>query len=834
MRVRNEFQKWTTSRIRDISLCGVASILVLGADCLPAHAAGWLSLPAIRKPKEKEKEKEKPKEKEPVAEKPVVDHSNAIFRAMDEAKAADKKGDIDRALIYAERAVRLAESNANEEEPSTRVLVTATATYYQELKTRKSEGNVKKESTAKKPAAETEKKVASKPKVAEEKVSKATPKEEKQAVAKQQPAKAAPKTHRSGKIDERATISKAMDTEMESSGKRPTDTKTELTKSAAMTSALEAPKEQLKPTRRYQKPAAKPATPALSAVAEKPAGSQKDLPVAKAAVVASATEQTRGEASQVEAEFDPFPNDQPKVEPSTKVVTRKQFKDLWDAQDQVEKPKSAEPAWTAETEKANQDDVLAWAEQQDELISRAFEPEEDPQLAEARKSMRIKLRPRQSNEPIQTPANTTETALASASVEPGPQIHPMLRASDSKSGSATVSTTESTTAQSLGEDDSQWSDFSEPYIDPASDRTNQEVLAQLNSTGANSVFDDESSNNDFPSKMVLELKRRLESCEALQPGEIAARPVSNPLTEFFESDEEASSETVVAQSASTLPEATNDASWDDSPSTEVAELAEGTPDRIAEASEPIGEASSKRVVKAEVTARMSLIQWRAASHTDAPASKSSDEVVKSLPDIRESVTPGAQDENDSLFKLPSVSISLKDGAKPVDHPPGPASRTPPLQASAWDNAAVPDDAPHGIVSLGHRAKSENSMNMEIAPPAPVEQISFNGRQHQDRTGSHASDLVTASAIEIPDLDLPSDPSSAFAGSRSDRSDDPTYEESENVVVLNGPIERFAYVCGISTPAAAVCLGGLAVAVLVAGFFALQSAARVALLGRDPA
>ena len=158
-----------------------------------------------------------------------------------------------------------------------------------------------------------------------------------------------------------------------------------------------------------------------------------------------------------------------------------------------------------------------------------------------------------------------------------------------------------------------------------------------------------------------------------------------------------------------------------------------------------------------------------------------------------------------------------------------------LTGSTWDNAAVPNDMLPTAASTNRKSARNGSWNSEIAPPAPVEQVSFDGRHQHGGAGIGSGELVRASGIEIPDLNLPSVANVSYAndsGSESALHSDQAFDDGAATVVLNGPIERFAFVCGISTPAAAACLGALAMAMVVAGFFALRSAMRVVLIARS--
>lgn len=811
MSVKNEFQKWATNRLREIALCGVTSVLVIGADCGPAHAAGWISIPGLRK-----------KDKEPVEEKRAVDHSEAIFRAMNEAKAADKKGNIDRAMIHAERAMRLAESNVSEDEPGSKVLATATTTYYNELKTRKAEGSDKKTSTK-----SDEQKVANKPKAkpVEETAPAKVAAEEKpkpQKPAKQQTAKQNPKVHRSGTVDERATISKAMKSEMEPSGTRPSDTKAEIGKSSALAEALETPKQPLKPTRRYEKKSTIPVTPVLSKVAEKPNGSEETKPAEKAPVttVANVKQQLAVSEPEIEPEFDPFPDDRPKKVPAEKIVTRKKFTELWDAQGETEqKTKSAEPAWTAEkTEKPQNDDLFNWADKQDEFISRADEPADDKELVDARRSMRIKLRPRHAGQEVPTPATTMDFATATPEQEGGPQIHPMLRSNQSARDILANSENPSHDKVTIRSFDDEVNDSRTEIPFGQKPESESTSIADTESQSWND--DDDSSNDNFPTRKVLDLKRRLESCASLQPGEIAQLPVSNPLTEFFAVDEEEAANEGVAQTKVVPSESADD--WEEPLKTEVATVAEAEPGVNDEES---NEVTPKRVIKAEVTARMSLIRWRAAADD---VNSSSDVTTNELPDIREALITDSRSEKQSLFSVPSVNISLNETSRLPEKPPV-------QKVSSWDNAPAPKDELSLLAGSNRKLKPGHELNSEIAPPAPVEQISFEGRQQNGLPSTNGGELVTASVIEIPDLNSPSVANVSYseAGLRGTPfNENELHPDSSTEVVLSGPVERFAFVCGISTPAAAAFLGALATALGIAGFIAMQSVVRVALVSRN--
>ena len=117
---------WWTRRMRCAAVVGLTSISLLSGDTSHVFAE-WFARPKV------------PKLVEPTEPQSNTGFDTAIRKLLKEAKAAENKGEIDRALILAERAAKISESSSSLVKSAQDVSPAATAAYARVLRYKRSE-----------------------------------------------------------------------------------------------------------------------------------------------------------------------------------------------------------------------------------------------------------------------------------------------------------------------------------------------------------------------------------------------------------------------------------------------------------------------------------------------------------------------------------------------------------------------------------------------------------------------------------------------------------------------------------------------------------------------
>ena len=368
---------------------------------------------------------------------------------------------------------------------------------------------------------------------------------------------------------------------------------------------------------------------------------------------------------------------------------------------------------------------------------------------------------------------------------------------------------------------------------------------------------DGSAENDFPTKKVLELKRRLDTAAALQPGEIS-RIVTADLSDDSEDRQQSEDGSNGLFSVRSLKH--RDLFRDLPAETSIA----------------------PRDARKPTTARAAMIQWRAVneSRPESQAARNPDKSQSSrLPeDLRQSMREKSTSTREILpsstekppFSLPLVSGGLAIGnatsgpdldllrmqrvvemgtatkafagnADDSSHS-GQRSVQTELRGSLWDNATAPSiEGYSGSIqgaSIPIESVSEQSNDAPLPPRiVDVEQTSFYSpgelinRQHRtrsDRRPPLATERETPSAPIATSTESVARPLESYAPrrNRAVKTQESDQAESSRAILASNVIERLAILFGIpiSTASSMLCAAGLAM--LIAGLWMVRAAVAV--------
>ncbi len=334
---------------------------------------------------------------------------------------------------------------------------------------------------------------------------------------------------------------------------------------------------------------------------------------------------------------------------------------------------------------------------------------------------------------------------------------------------------------------------------------------------------DEDVGEEFPAERVLELKRRLDSAAALNPGEIT--PLFTE-TQINAADHEATTDDSANRHLERFPKHRH--------------LFREIPSVVPE---PLK--STIPIVRKSVVGRTSMIQWRSANDDSAAPSKKSPVEPKSVrlaDDLRQlqnlppepAIERAPELAGRSLFSLPKVELGhvtdMAEQPARTDQSPSTSvdvlTTTTPLQGSIWDSAIAPaEDGFSGSVIGSAKSVEKGPAAFDNAPLPPldlsVEQVSFD---HSDdrihhRHGSHSHNESATSANTKEASGKTGSQSSIQKG----LTEAPT--SSHDTTAKVGLVERLALKMGISNSAASAILGACGMMTLIAGLWAMRASIR---------
>ena len=384
----------------------------------------------------------------------------------------------------------------------------------------------------------------------------------------------------------------------------------------------------------------------------------------------------------------------------------------------------------------------------------------------------------------------------------------------------------------------QWADaVSEPETESLSKPASKPPeVAEVSEDWAGSLSEIPSE-DDFDSDKVLQLKRRLDSVTSLQPGEIASVLSVDLLSDSFNepSDDWAELELPIIHTRRTRHTTTESSASDAAP-------------RMAETARP------------PVIGHLSMIKWRVAKDDPAASSsegKSSSKSASLPSDLRQQLRDVPTSTSESRSRSATVSrtktTSEKSATTAQQESPiswGSSSShhetpvRPLLRGSLWDNATAPSiEGYSGSIAGALAPSAEDSTAATTAPLPPpttaVEQTSFDTpdelfkrrRQSKFATETKSSSEQIAFVIPLPPpeershygQELGGTGESAATATPVEAINEPT--ESLQVDLAKGPVDRLAYLFGISKTTAATMLGALMMLALLGGMGVVRALVR---------
>ena len=506
-------------------------------------------------------------------------------------------------------------------------------------------------------------------------------------------------------------------------------------------------------------------------------------------------------------------------------------------------------------------DILpAELETEDTIVSSVAQTIED-ELEFSRStqtSRRIKLRPRfDSTEPYELTKEFTDEAIAQPN---GPTIEPLTDLAVGNTDDAPLpfdpfleSTHIQPVAATLVTEKTAFAS-----VTPEADTANAS-----GATGSTAGDDDNTLNRPdnqpwqnsaeelFPTRQVNELKQRLESAISLQPGEITKSATIDLLSERLV--EEMDDQSSIAETAS--------------PTDALAQNRDSLFKDHVDFDSSIP--SSQSNARTTIVGRTSMIRWRAASHDvegTHPGRRGLSKSTEQPSDLRQSLRevstfePLSETGSRSLFSLPTVKLRIKTetmrnastGEVGVGTAGSPLTPRAEVKGSLWENAMAPTiDGYSGSIAGGTMSgavSNDDPASAPLPPPGPsVAQTSFDSPDASyNRFGTSKSARTTGLTLQsgkVFDAALAtSETSQGFERpemavknasfkkpslkSRSDQIDGATASSHE--LLTNGPIERVASLCGISTSTASTILGIIGMAMVISGLWTVRAIVRSSL------
>ena len=350
---------------------------------------------------------------------------------------------------------------------------------------------------------------------------------------------------------------------------------------------------------------------------------------------------------------------------------------------------------------------------------------------------------------------------------------------------------------------------------------------------------------NFPTQNVLELKRRLDSVTALNPGGILLPVSVELLSDSFNNSNDLATDEELRQEILKLRQ--RGKSILESPT------ADTTSPSIEAGFDPIDSRSLRASPsRNSVVGKTSLIKWRPAKDETASVTTANRSMTKTAEfpnELRQSLpspilppssaTPGSAEQ--PWFSLPSVRIGQSDNtnSQPLVVSTQPRHE---LRGSLLDNATAPSiDGSSGSISGASKKDGIEAGTSNPAPPPPagfsVKQASFGSpdepiRRHcrsrrdldstslakQEEMGGLASIRATASTPNLAEIDDAEDPSEA---DQKIGLKDATQPQS-----TDGFVDRLAQFLGLPSSTVSSLLGTSVIMMIAAGLWIVRSTVRV--------
>ena len=382
----------------------------------------------------------------------------------------------------------------------------------------------------------------------------------------------------------------------------------------------------------------------------------------------------------------------------------------------------------------------------------------------------------------------------------------------------------------------------------------------------------EKSDEEFPAKNVLELKRRLQSAASLQPGDIPAgqsQSRDESSTRRPEDDDDAPLQSNRMRKRLRFRAIPNEAGKSlvadslaatKTPSAEYVDInSESRQETTSELTDPsIVFKPTASTGRSPVYGQTSMVKWRPLKlDTDLATTKARIEArtaamtTELREELREPAVIAAAAPVDtitgSMFSLPTIKLKYSSEGKPqlsleeveAKSSSATAVQRPEVRGSLWDNATAPSiDGYSGSID-GYSAAGTDKSHQPLAAPLPpsgesVEQTSFDSpmelfhRRRGHSTTTAASNQIDSTDSLMPPIDaIPTNgingESSRLTPRRSVTGDEAAV--SMRAALSNGPIERLAVLFGVRTSTAATILGTIGVTFLVGGLWLVRFVAR---------
>ena len=357
------------------------------------------------------------------------------------------------------------------------------------------------------------------------------------------------------------------------------------------------------------------------------------------------------------------------------------------------------------------------------------------------------------------------------------------------------------------------------------------------------TFDDEAeleneSDLEFPMEKIRDLKRRMDSVVALQPGKISS-VVTADMSDMPLWDDEPN-EALRRPRTSERLEEDRSLLLDVPPVTRIPQVAPETTRKTSNRSKTS-------------TGRSTVIQWRSArpetTNQAANSLRSGSKNVQMQDDLRQSPRKAseaslkfpAKTEEAPIFGLPTVDLSDAGDAsgEPAETPVirNPAEKLPELRGSLWNHAAAPLDDSFSGSAEGTSTPGHAVMDQSHEAPMPpssigVERISFDERgplydqYRSERSAKRSNPPTNRSESKSRNVVATVSPGLAPAtlASRPPAVAEPTDAVRRDVtgsVLTNGPLERIALLFGIPVSSVTSILGTVGVMLALACIWRLR-------------
>jgi hypothetical protein len=462
-------------------------------------------------------------------------------------------------------------------------------------------------------------------------------------------------------------------------------------------------------------------------------------------------------------------------------------------------------------------------------------------------STQIKLYPRHNSDYVAETARTETLDEANPVIVEGPKIVPQNNAPmpqvrevprtlqeepDQNSGRSQVATNSLDLKNSTGTDEMEDPFATDEVADAALVVSFMESEGDDNDRTSKSTQDasHDFSNVQFSPENVLELKRRLDSVSALNPGEVRSSASEDRLNETFCDSNDVAPKFVKVRKRRAVDR--------ELPPVESADV-------------------TASPVRTTVIGTTSMIKWRSAKDQTASSKSANTTISKAeaIPaDLRGS-NPGTtvstsrvpleSSDNSDLEQFFAVGTNRNHPIAPtVSDRTETRSALPQLQGSPWDNASAPPiehTSEIGIKSSVPKISEFDFSDLAPSPPSDssVEQAAFDSPGELfERHRRSRPDQGISSTDSQAHLDLPLQTLSVSSDSETDETDeteedivsdastsDIDADEIKQESLMDRPAGRLAVILGIPKSTASSILGMTGIAVVITGLWIVRSIVR---------